>query len=269
MALEYRNVLCPVEFDDANFLLALHTATEFVRESQGRLFVLTAFPEIVKEPAGTKLYADVNQAQEEYARSKMAEVERKELAGIQHELLIMLGDPAETILKAARQVKADLIVMATHGRRGLLHLFLGSVVETVLRLAPCPVLAIRAQSTGRDLLVSDWMTYNPATAAPQEKLSSIKQRLETGNFRSLPVVSDGKLVGVVTDRDVRIFTGKLDDTSAKDAMSEAPPTVAPDTSLQKAASILREHKLDSLPVVESSHLVGIITTTDVLGALND
>ena len=268
MALAYRNILCPIEFDDANFLLAVQTAAALVRETQGELFVLSAFPEIIREPAGTKLFAEVNQAQEDYARSKLEEIERNELAGLKHHLLVMLGDPAETILKAARQVKADLIVMATHGRRGLMHLFLGSVVETVLRQSPCPVLAIRAQSTGRDPVVSDWMTYNPATATPQEKLSSIKARFEAGGFRSLPVVSAGRLVGVVTDRDLKTFTGRLDDTQAKDAMTEAPQTVTPDTTLQKAAGILKEHKLDSLPVIEASQLVGIITTTDVLGALN-
>jgi nucleotide-binding universal stress UspA family protein len=104
-----------------------------VRETRGELFVLSAFPEIIRERAGTKLFAEVNQAQEDYARSKLEEIERKELAGLKHHLLVMLGDPAETILKAARQVKAYLIVMATHGRRGLMYLFQGSVVETVSR----------------------------------------------------------------------------------------------------------------------------------------
>src|SRR5215472_13071333 len=200
MALEYKKVLCPIEFDDSNFSIALHTAAEAVRGTEGMLFVLTAFPEVVHELAGTKLFAEVNQAQEDYARTRMAEVERKELTGIKHQLLVVLGDPAEAIIKAARQVQADLIVMATHGRRGLLHLFLGSVVESVLRRTPCPVLAIRAQSTGRDPVVVDWMTHNPVTATPDERLSSIKEKFETGNFRSLPIVSAGKLVGVVSER---------------------------------------------------------------------
>jgi nucleotide-binding universal stress UspA family protein len=269
MPLEYKKVLCPIEFDDANFLAALHIAAEAVRGSDGTLFVLTAFPEVVREPAGTKLFAEVNQAQEDYARAKMAELERKELAGIKHQLLVVLGDPAEAIVKAARQVEADLIVMTTHGRRGLLYLFLGSVVESVLRHAPCPVLAMRAQSTGRDPVVVDWMTHDPVTATPEERLSSIKEKFDAGNFRSIPVLAGGKLVGVVTDRELRLFAGKLGDTEASDLMIAAPPSVTPDTSLHKAAQLLKEHKLDSLPVIEDERLVGIITTTDVLGALND
>ena len=52
-------------------------------------------------------------------------------------------------------------------------------------------------------------------------------------------------------------------------MTSVQPSVTPDTSLHKAAQLLKEHKLDSLAVIESERLVGIITTTDVLGALND
>ena len=73
----------------------------------------------------------------------------------------------------------------------------------------------------------------------------------------------------MTDRDLRLFAGKLADTQASDAMTAAPPSVTPDTSLHKAAQLLKVHKLDSLPVIEDERLVGIITTTDVLGALND
>jgi nucleotide-binding universal stress UspA family protein/predicted transcriptional regulator len=269
MPLQYKRVLCPIEFDDSNFLDALHIAAEAVRGTDGTLFVLTAFPEVVHEPAGTKLFAEVNQAQKDYARSRMSEVERKELAGIKHELLVVLGDPADAIVKAAREVEADLIVMATHGRRGLLYLFLGSVVESVLRHAPCPVLAVRMEPTQRDPVVVDWMTHSPVTAAPEEPLSSIKEKFDAGQFRSIPIVSNRKLVGIVTDRDLRLLAGKLADTQARDVMATAPPSVTPDTSLHKAARLLKDHKLDSLPVLEKDNLVGIITTTDVLGALND
>jgi nucleotide-binding universal stress UspA family protein len=268
MPLEYKKVLCPIEFDDSDFLIALHTAVDAVRGTEGTLFMLTAFPEVVREPAGTKLFAEVNKAQEDYARSRMAEVERKELAGIKHQLLVVLGDPAEAIVKAARQVEADLIVMATHGRHGLLYFFLGSVVESVLRHAPCPVLAIRPPAAGRDPIVENWMTHNPVTATPEERLSSIKEKFDTGNFHSIPVVSNGKLVGIVTERDLRLFAGKFADTQACGAMIAAPPSVTPGTPLREAATLLKEHKLDSLPVIEDTRLVGIITTSDLLGALN-
>lgn len=56
---------------------------------------------------------------------------------------VVVGVPYEKILETAAAENVDLIVMATHGRTGLPHLFLGSVAERVVRLAPCPVLTVR------------------------------------------------------------------------------------------------------------------------------
>jgi nucleotide-binding universal stress UspA family protein len=53
------------------------------------------------------------------------------------------GDPADTIVHKAQELGADLIVIGTHGRTGLAHIFLGSVAEKVLRRAHCPVLVVR------------------------------------------------------------------------------------------------------------------------------
>jgi nucleotide-binding universal stress UspA family protein len=57
---------------------------------------------------------------------------------------VRIGDPKVEIAEYARAASIDLIVMATHGRTGLAHLFLGSVAERVVRTAPCPVLLVRA-----------------------------------------------------------------------------------------------------------------------------
>ena len=61
------------------------------------------------------------------------------------ELRVIEGDARDTILETARTVHADLIVIGTHGRRGLARVLLGSVAEDVLRRAPCPVLAVRLE----------------------------------------------------------------------------------------------------------------------------
>ncbi len=63
------------------------------------------------------------------------------------ETLVTSGDPAEQVLETARDLDADLIVMGTHGRKGLSHLVLGSVAERVVRESPIPVLT--AHSTAR------------------------------------------------------------------------------------------------------------------------
>jgi acetoin utilization protein AcuB len=80
-------------------------------------------------------------------------------------------------------------------------------------------------------------------------------------------VNDGAAVGIVTDRDIRQYTGYLDQTEAYKAMSEALITVAPSTGIREAARLLRERKVGGLPVLENGKLAGVITTCDVLEAL--
>jgi universal stress protein A len=57
--------------------------------------------------------------------------------------IVKIGDPLLEIVEYARRAPVDLIVMGTHGRTGVSHLFLGSVAERVVRTAPCPVLTVR------------------------------------------------------------------------------------------------------------------------------
>jgi nucleotide-binding universal stress UspA family protein len=70
-------------------------------------------------------------------------VARVEAEGLPVRRFLEVGIPHEEIAGVAEREKADLIVMTTHGRRGLTHLLLGSVAEKVLRTSPCPVLVVR------------------------------------------------------------------------------------------------------------------------------
>jgi nucleotide-binding universal stress UspA family protein len=62
---------------------------------------------------------------------------------------VVVGSPADTIAKRAANIGADIIVMGTHGRGGLGHIFIGSVAERVIRLASCPVMTVRASGATR------------------------------------------------------------------------------------------------------------------------
>jgi nucleotide-binding universal stress UspA family protein len=75
-------------------------------------------------------------------------VTRVEAEGLTVRRYLEVGIPHEEIAGVAEREGADLIVMTTHGRRGLSHLLLGSVAEKVLRTAPCPVLVVRPSSGG-------------------------------------------------------------------------------------------------------------------------
>ena len=58
------------------------------------------------------------------------------------EVMLRTGDARDEVLQVAKEVHADLIVIGTHGRRGVAHALLGSVAETMVRMAPCPVLTV-------------------------------------------------------------------------------------------------------------------------------
>jgi nucleotide-binding universal stress UspA family protein len=261
---QFSRILCPVDFDD-NSMQALDTAANLARENNGTVFVLHVVPLII-EPTGMPVYVDLYKGQEEAARTKLLEIAPKRLGGLKYELLIHTGEPAGTILNAEKRTKADLVVMATHGRRGFKRFFLGSIAELVLRESICPVLTVRCTPTQNDM-VGTWMTKNPITATPHEKLVSLAAKMHAGVFRCVPIVSEGAPVGIVTDRDIRLHTGFLDQTEAFKAMSEPLITVTPATDIREAARLLRERKIGALPVVEDGKLVGVITTNDVLEAL--
>lgn len=85
---------------------------------------------------------------------------------------VVCGSPVPTIVKVAESKGADLIVMGTHGRRGMGHLLLGSVAERVVRLAPCPVLTVREQRAGQTVEVS--ATAVRAADRAAEMISSVE-----------------------------------------------------------------------------------------------
>lgn len=262
MAFPFRNIVCPVDFDDKS-LAALDTACDIVRQNDGTLFVLHVTPLIV-QPAAIPMYADLYR--EEDARRRLDEIAHQRLAGLNYQLLTRGGDPATAILRIEKKFAADLIVMTTHGRRGFSRFFLGSVAEYVMRESNCPVLTVRYKEPQK-YMVGGWMTRNPVTAGPDEKLSSLRDKMLEGGFRCVPIVKDGVPVGIVTDRDIGVHTGYLERTEAFKAMSETLITVTASTSIREVARLLRERKIGALPVVDKGKLAGVITTTDVLNAL--
>jgi len=119
------------------------------------------------------------------------------------------------------------------------------------------------------MLVGKRMSKDPVTVTAEDLLIQARLKMQRGGFRRLPVVSDGQLVGIITDRDTREHAGYLDRTEVKTAMSKKPVTVTPATTLETAAQILLKRKIGGLPVIENGRLVGMITTSDVLQAFLD
>jgi acetoin utilization protein AcuB len=116
------------------------------------------------------------------------------------------------------------------------------------------------------MLVGNAMTKEPITADPDDLLSRAIHKMRAGGFRRLPVVRDGKLVGIITDRDLREHRGYWEHTKINGIMNDKPLTVSSATTLEEAAQIMLERKIGGMPVMDDGRLVGIITESDVLQA---
>jgi acetoin utilization protein AcuB len=114
--------------------------------------------------------------------------------------------------------------------------------------------------------VNDLMTIYPMTVAPDTPLEVVWTMMEGEGVRQLPVVEGNKLVGIITERDVRLVLRSelFDIGSAEMVMTENPITVTPTTPIYRAAEMLRAYKFGALPVVDEGNLVGIISVSDFL-----
>jgi len=129
--------------------------------------------------------------------------------------------------------------------------------------------------------VSDWMTKNPITIDAGATIIEAIHLLKEKNIRRLPVMREGKLVGIVTERMLLTYSpGKstamdawevhyvLAKTPVTAAMNPKPHTVSPDTDLADAAQLIHDRKLNGITVVDGTgNLVGLLTTTNALEAL--
>jgi len=151
----WKRILVPIDFSE-HADQALRYAAALARECGARLVMLHVDQSISATASG--LYAtelgvppevveEVKKAREEL-RMKLAKVEPP-IAGLEVERHLVDGDPAEAILRLASESGCDLIVMGTHGRRGLQRAVLGSVAESVIRRAECPVVTIKLPGAKR------------------------------------------------------------------------------------------------------------------------
>jgi universal stress protein A len=145
----FKKILCPIDFDDAS-IAALQYAHDFAQLNHATLYVMHVVFVPVDHPGFPGEAYPVNARLEAEAafsegpsRLELQKIARKHLEGSQYVLITQSGKPAQMILQAAEDLDVDLIIMATHGRKGLPRLFLGSVAEQVLRASDRPVLTIR------------------------------------------------------------------------------------------------------------------------------
>lgn len=123
------------------------------------------------------------------------------------------------------------------------------------------------------MLVKDIMHKNPQTVSPGTSLEEAYRLMQQKRFRHLPVVEEDRLVGVVTDRDLRQSMSEVgperfpSESCVRHVMAEHPWTASPLDPVEDAARRMRELKIGCLPVVDGGVLLGIVTGIDLLDAL--
>ncbi len=116
--------------------------------------------------------------------------------------------------------------------------------------------------------VSEIMSRELVTTTPDKRVGQALQLMQQHNIRHLPVLEHGRMVGWITSRDLRevLLASMLEKITVGDVMIKAPLSVTPESGVEEAARLIREHKVGGLPVLEGDRLVGVITMLDVIGA---
>jgi len=128
------------------------------------------------------------------------------------------------------------------------------------------------------MLVQHWMTRDPITVEAETPFLEARLILKEKQIRHLPVLDRGKLIGVVTDKDLKEAAPSGATTldvyevnylllkmKVRDLIKQDPITIKPTNSVEKAALLMHDHKIGCLPVVDDAGtLVGVITETDLL-----
>ncbi|MCP4356512.1 MAG: CBS domain-containing protein [Chloroflexi bacterium] len=130
------------------------------------------------------------------------------------------------------------------------------------------------------LTTNDLMTIDPDVVSPDSSLREVVALMNRNGNRQLLVVENDNLVGIITDRDIRLAVNSplvtkdpvnriamLESFTALSCMTQNPKTVMPETPIHKVAQIMSAYKYGALPVVDGDELVGIITITDLLNQM--
>jgi nucleotide-binding universal stress UspA family protein len=164
-AMIVQHVLVPIDFS-ATADRALTYAIALAQQLHARLTLLHALdltPVTMEDMTAGMTATYLDDLETDAQHLLQASLERVQRAGLQGDSLLVQGTPAQTIVDAASEQQVDLIIMGTHGRTGLAHVFLGSVAEHVVRQAPCPVLVTRRTADAPDTPAS---SEDPPPAQP-------------------------------------------------------------------------------------------------------
>jgi nucleotide-binding universal stress UspA family protein len=149
MNIEIKKILYPTDFSDLA-QLALRYARAFADQFSAQLYCLHVVDEAQQcwsalGPEATPVALPVDDIIDA-AGKQMQAFHDEHLIGMEYAPVtkVVLGKPFVEIITYAKEITCDLLIMATHGRGGLMHALMGSTAEKVVRKAPCPVLTVRS-----------------------------------------------------------------------------------------------------------------------------
>jgi CBS domain-containing protein len=112
--------------------------------------------------------------------------------------------------------------------------------------------------------VRDVMSSNVECCSNQDSLQSVASKMESLNVGAIPVVENGQVVGMITDRDLALRgIGQNGNANASQVMSNDIVMIDCNASLQEASSLMAQHQIRRLPVVENGNLVGMLSLGDL------
>lgn len=145
--MELKTILVPCDFS-LHAEHALTCAVSLARLANAKILLLYAVPFFSRlSYTEVPILVDIPKLESQLLAEGETQLQQfiaqHNVANVSVEPRVMLGDPFAVICRVAEEEQVDLIVMGSHGRTGLTHVFLGSVAERVVRHAPCPVLVAR------------------------------------------------------------------------------------------------------------------------------
>lgn len=119
--------------------------------------------------------------------------------------------------------------------------------------------------------VQKYMTHSPVTVGVEQTIAHARGVMREHHIRHLPVLHGGRIVGILSERDVALIETLKDvdpaSVTVEDAMTSSPYTTSPDTGVDRVAAEMAEHKYGAAVVVQNNKVVGVFTTVDACRTL--
>ncbi|MCA9248421.1 MAG: universal stress protein [Planctomycetales bacterium] len=238
-----KKILAAVDFS-ASTAHVIQYAAALAVDAQARLIILHVQEEPFVSAVGSPLDFELPSAELVEALEKIVPVD----TAVDFEHHLIAGSPATEIVRFAEERRVDMIVVGTHGRRGWRNWLMGSVAETVVRTATCPVLTVRRPPRDEEEGLFEDVAH---ALPPGPAITKLLRRPST-----------------VTDRTLAHAAAALADLRVRDVMARHVVEAKRDDLMTDIAVSMVRHELSGVPVVdEQQHCVGMLTAADFMRRL--